>query len=85
MINLLYCGNSKVFDGIVTSLLSILKRSSKDSYRVYLFTMDVTRIKEDYTPVSDDLISFLNKMVKEYNPESEVIKVDVTSFYEKEF
>lgn len=85
MINLLYCGNSKVFDGIVTSLLSILKRSKNDCYRIYLYTMELTRIKKDYTPVSDELIAFLNEVVKEFNAENEVIKIDVTSLYEKEF
>ena len=73
MINLLYCGNSKVFDGIVTSLLSILKRSKNDCYRIYLYTMELTRIKKDYTPVSDELIAFLNEMVKEFNAENEVM------------
>ena len=85
MISLLYCGNEGVFDGVLTSLLSILKRSTPDTYRVYIFTMSLTRIKDTYTPISDKLISFLNKVVKSYNEENEVIKVDVTDHYERDF
>lgn len=85
MISLLYCGNEGVFDGVLTSLLSILKRSTPDTYRVYIFTMGLTRIKDTYTPISDKLISFLNKVVKSYNEENEVIKVDVTDHYERDF
>ena len=85
MISLLYCGNEGVFDGVLTSLLSILKRSTPDTYRVYIFTMSLTRIKDTYTPISDKLIAFLNKVVKTYNEENEVIKVDVTDHYERDF
>ena len=83
MINLLYCGNEKVFDGILTSLLSIVKRDqSHDSYHVYVFTMNLTRVNPAYTPISDRLISFLDGVMKEYNSESKVEKVDVTELYE---
>ena len=85
MINLLYCGNEGVFDGVLTSLLSILKRSEPDTYRVFIFTMNLTRIKDAYTPISDKLIAFLNRVVKSYNEENEVIKVDVTDLYEEHF
>ena len=83
MINLLYCGNEKVFDGILTSLLSIVKRDqSHDSYHVYVFTMNLTRVNPAYTPISDRLISFLDGVMKEYNSESKAEKVDVTELYE---
>lgn len=84
MIDLLYCGNEKVFDGVLTSLLSIVLRDpSKDSYRVTIFTMDLSRLNPDYTPISDKLISFLDKVMKRYNKDSSVRKVDVTDLYEE--
>lgn len=85
MISLLYCGNEGVFDGVLTSLLSIFKRSTPDTYRIYILTMNLTRLKDTYTPISDHLIEFLNKVVKSYNPENEVVKVDVTDLYERDF
>ena len=84
MIDLLYCGNEKVFDGVLTSLLSIFMRDErKDAYRVTIFTMNLTRLSPDYTPISDRLIAFLDKVAKGYNPESSVRKIDVTDLYEQ--
>ena len=86
MINILYCGNDKVFDGILTSTLSILKRSkSNEPIRFFIFTMDVSHIKQDYLPVSDKQVAFLNDVVKEYNSENSVVKIDVTKIYMHEF
>ena len=49
MINVLYCGNDGVFDGILTSILSILKRTgTREPFRFFIFTMDLTRVKPAY-------------------------------------
>lgn len=86
MINVLFSGNEKVFDGILTCVLSILKRTdTKEPFRFYVYTMDATRVKPEYTPISDSLIEFLDGIVKEYNVENSMVKVDVTELYEKEF
>lgn len=86
MINILYCGNDKVFDGILTCSLSILKRSSlSEPFTFYIFTMDVSHIKDTYLPVSDTQVAFFDKIIKEYNPENRAIKIDVTSLYMEEF
>lgn len=86
MINLLYTGNSKVFDGVLTSLLSILKRERENhEFNVYLFTMDVSRIKPDYTSISKEQAAFLEKILKEYNENSRVTLIDVTDKYEEQF
>lgn len=86
MINVLFSGNDKVFDGILTCVLSILKRTTtKEPFRFYVFTMDVSHIKPIYTPISDRKTEFLRAVVKEYNPENEVKKVDVTEIYQREF
>lgn len=86
MINILFSGNIKVFDGILTCMLSILKRNeSKRTFTFYVYTMDVSHIKEDYIPISDSQIEFLQGIAGEYNKDNRVIKVDVTDIYEKEF
>ena len=84
MIDLLYSGNEKVFDGVLTSLLSIVLRDpSHDEYHVTILTMDLTRLNPDYTPISDKLINFLDGVMKRYNEKSYVRKVDVTGLYEE--
>lgn len=84
--NLLFSGNDNVFDGILTCLLSILKRTeSKEPFHVYVLTMDVSRVKPEYVAIEDDKIAFLQKVVEEYNPENEITKIDVSDIYEREF
>ena len=84
--NILYCGNDRVFDGMLSCTLSILKRSQTDEpFTFYIFTMDLSDIKETYLPVSDRQVNFFSEVVKKYNPENRAEKVDVTEIYKKEF
>ena len=86
MINILFSGNDKVFDGVLTCMLSILKRSqSKEVFRFFLFTMDATRVKPEYKPIDHEMTAFLEKLAKNYNKENVVHRIDVTELYEKEF
>ncbi len=86
MVNILFCGNDKVFDGMLTCALSILKRtSSKEPFTFYVFTMDVSHIKETYLPVTDAQIAFFETVIKTYNQENRAVKIDVTSLYMEEF
>ena len=82
--NLLLCGNKKVFDGVLTQLISITNKT-KEFINVYIFTANITRIKPDYTAIEDEQVEFLNEVVKSKNPKNNVKKVDVTELYEKEF
>lgn len=85
MINVLFSGNSGVFDGVLSCVLSIFKRSAPDQYNFYIMTMDLTRKDAKYTPINDEHIEFLQEVVHSYSKESKVIKIDVTEIYEKEF
>ena len=86
MINILFCGNDKVFDGLLTCSLSILKRSRLDEpFTFYIYTMDVSHIKDTYLPITDAQIDFFNNVIKEYNPHNRAVKIDVTNLYMEEF
>lgn len=86
MIHILFSGNGKVFDGMLTCVLSILKRTqTAEPFCFYVFTMNLTRVKPEYTAISDAQIAFLGEVVQQYNPANEVRKVDVTDMYECEF
>ena len=68
MINILFSGNEKVFDGILTCMLSIFKRTeTKEAFRFYIYTMDMTRMKPEYTAISEKEAAFLNQVAKKYN------------------
>lgn len=86
MVNILFCGNDKVFDGMLTCALSIFKRTkSQEPFTFFVFTMDVSHIKESYVPVTDRQMDFFNHVIKEYNKENRAIKIDVAHFYNNEF
>lgn len=85
MVNVLYCGNDKVFDGMLTCTLSILKRTDNpEPFTFYIFTMDVSHIDPKYTPVTERQAAFLDETVKKYCQENRVIKKDVTDIYLRE-
>ena len=84
MINILLCGNEKVFDGALTELISITNKT-KEAINCYIFTMDLTRIKPEYTAITDEQIEFLKDVIKSKNIENKITKIDVTEIYEAEF
>ena len=86
MVNILFCGNDRVFDGMLTCSLSILKRTeSSEPITVYIYTMNVSHIRSDYVPISDAQVEFFDGVLKKYNPENKAIKIDVTDIYMNEF
>ena len=84
MVNLLLCGNKKVFDGALSQLISITN-NTRETIHCYIFTMNLERINPQFTCITDEQINFLNKVVKSKKQENEVTKIDVTELYEKEF
>lgn len=85
-VNILLCGNSGVFDGILTCALSVLKRTeSTEPFTFYIFTMDASHLKESYKPISKRQTDFLDGIVKQYNKENSVVMIDVTALYREEF
>ena len=86
MKNILFCGNDKVFDGILTAMLSIFMRTkSKEPFAFFIFTMDVSHLDKRFTPLSDAQANFLDETAKSYNPENKVLKIDVTKIYMENF
>ena len=57
MRNILFCGNSKVFDGVLTCMLSIFKRTeTKEAFSFTIMTMDVSHLNPAYTAIDDSMI-----------------------------
>ncbi len=84
MINILLCGNSKVFDGALTQLVSMTNRTT-ESIHCFLMTMNLTRLNQDFTGISAEQAAFLQEVLRRKNPENAVTLLDVTDLYEKEF
>ena len=83
MIDVLYCGNEGVFDGVLTSVLSIVRRlSAPRPLTIHLLTMELTRVAENYTPLTAKHASFLEQTLRRHNPQTWVKLTDVTELYE---
>lgn len=86
MINIMLAGNSRVFDGVLTSALSIFMRSRTDEpMNFYVLTMDVSHIKPEYTPITEKQTEFLDRTAKKYNKDNSFTRIDVTELYREEF
>lgn len=86
MKHLLFAGNGKVFDGMLSCLVSVFRRSvSEEPLHVYIMTMDATHLNPAYLPIDDAQIAFLDRYVKSFGDENAVTKLDVTELYKQEF
>lgn len=77
--NIMYCGDSNTIDGIIISLLSILKHT-KSTLNVYILTMDF----KNHKSLSNKDINLLESLVKKTNKKSFVKKIDAKKYYEKD-
>lgn len=83
MMNLLYCGNEGVFDGVLTSALSVVHRlPTPRPITVHLYTMALTRLSPNYTPLTEKHAAFLAQALRRHNPKTQVVLHDVTALYE---
>ena len=86
MVNVLFCGNSGVFDGFLTCALSLMKRTgAKEPFAFYIFTMELPRLSEKYTGLTAEENALFERVIKGYNPNNTVRVYDVTDLYEREF
>ncbi len=86
MINIMFCGNHAVFDGMLMCAISIFKRTkTKEPFSFYILTMDVSYIKPDYRPIGIEQSALFTSVIKSYNEKNELHLIDVTELYREEF
>lgn len=82
--DILFCGNDKVFDGVLTAGLSIVRRLKKPRpLTIHIFTMELTRVSPDYLPMTQKHAEIIENALRRHNPDTRVILYDVTENYEK--
>lgn len=81
-INLLYCANAKVFDGIMLSLLSATNKT-KHPIHAYIMTMDLRDLNQEFRPIEQAHIDLLNTVLQIENSSNQVILVDATSAFKE--
>ncbi len=80
----LFSGNTYVFDGVLTAGLSaVMRMKEKRPLTIHLFTMDITRMNPNYTPMGEKHAKFIEEALQRYNPDTRVILYDVTELYKE--
>lgn len=83
MINLMFCGNDKVLDGMIISLLSIVKHC-KEQLNIYVLTMDLQEINKSYRPITKEQVKILENIISKVNSESKIHLIDITEYFKEE-
>ncbi|MBO4815897.1 MAG: glycosyltransferase family 8 protein [Clostridia bacterium] len=81
--NILYCGDNNITDGLIISILSLLK-NIKEKLNIYVLTMELVTENKTYNAISNASIDYLDKIVKSKNEKSFVKKIDITNMYKEE-
>lgn len=81
-INILYAGNSKVFDGMLLSLLSIIEHTN-NILNVYCFTMNLQELNPKYTPLTTKHEKYLDNLLKTKNNQNFFKLFDITNLFKK--
>ncbi len=80
MISLLYCGNEKVFKGLLISALSIAE-NTQSALDVHVLTMDLHEQNPAFKPLNAKQIEFLQNVIRKENAESRVTLHDATELF----
>lgn len=80
MINIVYSGNKRIFKGVLLSCLSMIK-TCKEPLKVFVLSMDMQEQNPNFEIISNEQISLLDTILKEVNPASEALLLDVGSIY----
>ncbi|MBQ2672569.1 glycosyltransferase family 8 protein [Candidatus Saccharibacteria bacterium] len=76
--NILYCGDQGIKNGVLVSILSILMRSGKENeYHFYIATIDYKNTK----PFQKSTVKFLDTLAKSYNCNNLVELIDATEVF----
>ncbi|MCD7956273.1 MAG: hypothetical protein LUG93_11105 [Lachnospiraceae bacterium] len=78
--NILYCGDKNIEDGLVISVLSLQKHTS-EPLNVFVMTMDLTWKTRQVLPVSRETVSYLDSRLRKQNEKSSVVLIDATELF----
>ena len=65
--NILYCGNGETENGLLISVLSLIK-NVREALHVYVLTMRLDAAGKSYLPVSESFAAQLDILVKKKRP-----------------
>lgn len=80
--NILYCGDKNIRDGLIISILSLLENTN-DKLNIYILTASVEHNGKTCVPLGERDVEPLDDLVRKYDPENFVKLYDVSRFVEK--
>lgn len=78
--DILYGGDKKIEDGLLLSILSLLK-NVEEPLHIFVLTMHFCAGEKEYHPISGPFAAALDKMVKKVNPDNSVSLIDITEMF----
>ncbi|MTV82592.1 glycosyltransferase [Secundilactobacillus folii] len=81
--NILYCGDQKMGDGLLISTISLLKNVS-EPLNIYVLTASIHTASKDYFPLPKKTTQKLANLVKEKNVKNGVHRIDISNLVAKQ-
>lgn len=78
--NILYCGNGETENGLLISILSLIK-NVREALHIYVLTMRLDVPGKAYFPVSESFTAYLDRLVKKSSPGNFVFRIDATELF----
>lgn len=78
--NVLYCGDSNIVDGLVISVLSLAKNTDRE-LKVYVLTMQYQVGNRNYQPITRADVLKLEKEIQKKNKKSQITVIDVGELF----
>ena len=80
--NIMYCGDSNILDGLIISILSLLK-NTKEELHIYVLTMKYENNYKKYKPLDQKSIDYIDKLLKKKNKKNFIKLIDITDIVNK--
>ena len=81
--NILFCGDRGIVDGVTISILSLLK-NCREELNIFILTMNYANKRKRYHAISEDDIKPLLRELKKVNPKNTLQIIDVGEQFKKE-
>lgn len=81
--NILYCGDKNTEDGLIISILSLLK-NVKETLSICVMTMSLKTSERNISPISDEMIRLLDEYIKAKNADNSIRLTDMSKMFKEE-
>lgn len=79
--NVLYCGDKNIKDGLIISILSLVKHID-EALNIYIVTTNFP--EAGILPIESEFINYLDKILKKTNKGSSIQRINVSKIFKKE-